>query len=228
MATKTRGTPKRPRRPCGKYPGFEKGPRKPRAPLTPAQTELFEANRASAYWMARRSEQVNKLLAARGVYTPERVQTCLEGLWDAARLYDPEYRTADGKPVKFHTYAVNAMRRRLWRELELLQRRAACERQLWRPGANDETDLIAEPECHRTPDPLASLAGADQLAGLRRAVRRLSIREQRVLALRYGLDGDSPIGFREIGALYNVSRTSVMNWIEQACQKLAVYLHEGD
>ena len=73
----------------------------------------------------------------------------------------------------------------------------------------DETDLLEE------------LSSREQCEQLRRYLReKLTDRERRVLALRYGLDGGAPLPQREVARLCGISRSYISRIEKRALEKL--------
>ena len=61
---------------------------------------------------------------------------------------------------------------------------------------------------------------------LRRILQTLSLRERRVLEMRYGLDGQQPRTLDEVGRTFNVTRERVRQ-IENQCLKKLQALAEA-
>jgi RNA polymerase sigma factor (sigma-70 family) len=117
-------------------------------------------------------------------------------LWQAILRYDPNRHCA------FSTYAVPAIRRRLWGAVAQAQRPHG-----WQVPA--------------VPSDPADLAEA---AWQRRAVRaalvellaHLPPKRYHVIVAAYGLDGQPPLSLAAIGRLYGVSRERVRQWRNDA------------
>jgi RNA polymerase sigma factor (sigma-70 family) len=117
-------------------------------------------------------------------------------LWQAIVHYDPTRRVA------FSTYAVPAIRHRLWHVVAVAQR----------PQGYQAAPSIADP------------AEAAETAWQRRAVRAAlaellaCLPEQRyhVIVAAYGLDGQAPLSLAAIGRIYGVSRERVRQWRNDA------------
>jgi len=111
------------------------------------------------------------------------------GLWQAIMHYDP------GRGVAFSTYAVPAIRHRLWRLV----------REAERPQGYGV--LIA------SADPAELAAQAWQRQAVRTALRELLAylpeRSYHVIVAAYGLDGEAPLSLAAIGRLYGLSRERV-------------------
>jgi len=79
-------------------------------------------------------------------------------------------------------------------------------------------DLFASEE--RTPDEQVEIDLTEQ--ALRAAVAELSDREQRILTLRYGLDGrEDPKSLEEIGRILGITRERVRQLEGEALRRLA-------
>ncbi len=117
-------------------------------------------------------------------------------LWQAILHYDPERRIA------FSTYAVAAIRHRLWSAVARAQRP-----QGW---------LAAE----ALSDPAECAERAWQQRAVRVAVcellRCLPAQRYHVIVAAYGLDGQPPLSLAAIGRLYGVSRERVRQWRNDA------------
>ena len=70
-------------------------------------------------------------------------------------------------------------------------------------------------------DLLEELSNREQCEQLRRFLReKLTDRERRVLALRYGLDGSAPLPQREVARLCGISRSYISRIEKRALEKL--------
>jgi RNA polymerase sigma factor (sigma-70 family) len=118
------------------------------------------------------------------------------GLWQAILHYDP------ARNIAFSTYAVPAIRHRLWDVAAVAQR----------PHGYPAATSAADP------------AEAAEVAWQRRAVRAalaemlvvLPEKRYHVLVAAYGLDGQPPLSLAAIGRLYGVSRERVRQWRNDA------------
>ena len=117
-------------------------------------------------------------------------------LWQAIRHYDPD------RNVAFSTYAVVAIRHRLWTAVAQAQRP-----QGWLAAAGQ-------------PDPAELVEAAWQRRAVRAALAELlaCLPEQRyhVIVAAYGLDGQPPLSLAAIGRMYGVSRERVRQWRNDA------------
>jgi RNA polymerase sigma factor (sigma-70 family) len=110
-------------------------------------------------------------------------------LWQAIMHYDP------GRGVAFSSYAVPAIRHRLWRLVRETQR-------LQGHGILAAADDPAE---------LAAQAWQRQAvrAALKELLAHLPERSYHVVVSAYGLDGETPLSLAEIGRLLGLSRERV-------------------
>jgi RNA polymerase primary sigma factor len=84
----------------------------------------------------------------------------------------------------------------------------------------DSWSAMNPSERHETPG--ASLEADDERRVLLNRMQRLNIREQTILALRYGLRGESPLTLKSIGRRLGVTREWVRKIELRALQKLVV------
>ena len=110
-------------------------------------------------------------------------------LWQAIRHYEP------GRGVAFSTYAVPAIRHRLW----------AVVAQAQRPQGAQALPAAA--------DPAAAAAQAWQRQAVRAALQELLAclpeRSYHIIVAAYGLDGQPPLSLAALGRLYGLSRERV-------------------
>jgi RNA polymerase primary sigma factor len=95
-------------------------------------------------------------------------------------------------------------------------------------GESVYSDLIEDTKSDRPDDATAKILRSRELAG---ALRRLSPRMRRVLALRFGLDGESPQTLEQVGLGLGITRERVrqlesraLRELRQAAPGLALYL----
>jgi RNA polymerase sigma factor (sigma-70 family) len=110
-------------------------------------------------------------------------------LWQAIRHYDPQ------RGVAFSTYAVPAIRHRLWDVVARAQH----------PQGYQELAAPASPAA------VAAQAWQHQAvrAALREALAYLPERTYHVMVAAYGLDGQPPLSLAAIGRLYGLSRERI-------------------
>ncbi len=110
-------------------------------------------------------------------------------LWQAIRHYEA------GRGVAFSTYAVPALRHRLWGVVAQAQR----------PQGHAERAVVADPA------ELAAAAWQRQAvrAALQEALADLPDRPYHVIVAAYGLDGQPPLSLAAIGRLYGLSRERI-------------------
>ena len=110
-------------------------------------------------------------------------------LWQAIRHYDP------ARGVAFSTYAVPAIRHRVW----------AVVAQAQRPQGYQALTAA--------PDPATAAAQAWQRQAVRAALQELLAclpeRSYHIMVAAYGLDGQPPLSLAAIGRLYGLSRERV-------------------
>ncbi len=110
-------------------------------------------------------------------------------LWQAILHYDP----ARGRA--FATYAVPAIRHRLWRVVTQAQRPQGY---VPRPAAPDPAELAAQAWQHQA-----------VRAALRALLAGLPARSAHIIVAAYGLDGQLPRSLAALGRLYGLSRERV-------------------
>jgi RNA polymerase sigma factor (sigma-70 family) len=110
-------------------------------------------------------------------------------LWQAIRGYEP------ARGLAFSTYAVPAIRHRLWATVAQAQRPQGYQA------------LTA------APDPAAAAAQVWQREAVRAALRELLAclpeRSYHIIVAAYGLDGQPPLSLAAIGRLYGLSRERI-------------------
>ena len=83
-------------------------------------------------------------------------------------------------------------------------------------------DVVAEDE-----DLLESISARERIKEVRQAVKeQLEEREQQVISLRYGLDGNVPQRQREVAKQLGISRSYVSRIEKRALEKLQQVLQE--
>jgi RNA polymerase sigma factor (sigma-70 family) len=128
-------------------------------------------------------------------------------LWQAILHYDPTRR------IRFSTYAVPAIRHRLWDAV------ARAHRPHGYPAAP------------RVADPAEAAAAAWQRHAVRAALVELLAglpeKQYHVIVAAYGLDGQPPLSLAAIGRLYGVSRERVRQWRNDALVLLRLPARSG-
>ena len=126
----------------------------------------------------------------------EAVQAGRLGLWNAILHFDLQREQA------FSTFAWTCIMHRVWNEVKMAQRR---ERRVHHPDTYEQLAL-------RRPGEADWLALRHEILirlALRRLLARLPQRLARVLQAYYGLDGQRPSTFQQIGASVGLSREGV-------------------
>jgi RNA polymerase sigma factor (sigma-70 family) len=126
------------------------------------------------------------------------------GLWRAIRRFDPT------RGFAFSTYAWTCIRRQVWQTVKA-QTRAQAPRL---PAPVTLSQAVTDPTLH------VEQSAVDQVVD--DLVRRLPARLQSVIVAHYGLDGDAPANFAQIGRTRGVSRERVrqlhheaLRWLRQ-------------
>jgi len=117
----------------------------------------------------------------------EALQAGLIGLWRAILGFDPSQGLA------FSTYAWPCIVHRVWQAVEEHAR-------FHSPLVSD-----ARPSPCETPDPSTAWEAAAVQQALHDLVRRMSQRLRYVVVARYGLDGNPPVVYRQIGVTLGLS-----------------------
>jgi RNA polymerase sigma factor (sigma-70 family) len=141
----------------------------------------------------------------------EALQAGRIGLWRAILGYDCQ------RGVAFSTYACTSIVRQVWRAVKLHTRFQAR-------GQVEEGWRLANP-----PDPAAVWEAVEVRAALHELVARMPSRLRYVIVARYGLDGQPPTLFREIGAQLGVCgerarllHTEALVWLRQPAHSQAL------
>ncbi len=164
----------------------------------------------------------NRQLRRGSEYTLEELYSqALEGLWDAARTYNPE-------ATKFSTYA--------WACIEhSFQRQFVYDHRQMRSGPTVSLDEKYVPtwegtdtRMDRIPDPKKgpeeSYMEREREQEIRKALDRLSEREREVVMMRFGIgDMGPPMDWKEIGDRYGVTRQTAQQTGKRAMDKLKMY-----
>jgi RNA polymerase sigma factor (sigma-70 family) len=116
----------------------------------------------------------------------EALQAARLGLWRAILGYDP------ARGLAFSTYAWPCMMHQVWQAVKSHGRHEVARPQLSGKPAEETLDLAAIGEAALVQQALHTL------------VRRLPVRLQFVVITRYGLDGEPPRSWRQIGAALGV------------------------
>jgi RNA polymerase sigma factor (sigma-70 family) len=128
---------------------------------------------------------------------------CMAALVKAARCYDPR------RGIRFSTYAVVSIRRRVYWLWERSQRRAGLAHFRALPPSDEM--MPAAPD---EPDPFAA-------EDVRQLLRRLSARERQVIRLRFGLGrGRRPMLLAEIGAVVGLGSERVRQIERRALKRM--------
>jgi RNA polymerase primary sigma factor len=90
--------------------------------------------------------------------------------------------------------------------------------------SEDMADLLADPSL-KTPD--QALFEEHEIGELKRLLARIDERQARILRMRYGFDGDSPLTLREIGERLGITRERVRQIQNEALDSLYLSLLPG-
>lgn len=136
----------------------------------------------------------------------EALQAGRIGLWRAILGYDPSRGRA------FSTYAWTCIMRHVWRAVKV------HGRQLAHPPPTIPADRLLQ----ETADPVEMGQASAVQAALYDLVQRLPDRLRYVVIVRYGLDGNPPAFYRQIGAALRISgerarqlHTEALVWLRQ-------------
>lgn len=136
------------------------------------------------------------------------------GLWRAILRFDP------GRGIAFSSYAWKAIERRLWRAVFLERRQSGR-------GVGQEGRSAT---CLRSvsPNPLSiaeeGLWWEQVCTTLRAMVKRLPERQQVVVVVTYGVDGEPRRSLAAVGHWYGVSRETIRVWRNEALVQLRMPL----
>ena len=114
-------------------------------------------------------------------------------------------------------------------KLPILERTMAVLEQPARTGQDQrsERSSIIDNHADNGTSPQADLESNDELRKMRQLLDGLESTEAKVLALRFGLDGRSPMTLKEIGRLVNLTRERVRQIERQALQRLKRQFETG-
>lgn len=137
----------------------------------------------------------------------EAVQAGRIGLWRAILGFDPQQGLA------FSTYAWPAIMHHIWREVKLAQRRQA--------QAVEERPLEATPPATwQVPHPLEGCEAQELCVAVRSMVTCLPGRLRTIVIARYGLDGQPPAIFPQIGVRLALTKERVRQLHVEALARL--------
>jgi RNA polymerase sigma factor (sigma-70 family) len=118
----------------------------------------------------------------------EALQAGRQGLWRAILGYDPE------RGIAFSSYAWPSISRAIWRAVQEAERP---------PWPTDEAERLCQ--SGHSPDPALVWEAMTIQTALHRLVHRLPARLGQVIVARYGLSGQRPATYRQIGAALGLS-----------------------
>jgi RNA polymerase sigma factor (sigma-70 family) len=121
----------------------------------------------------------------------EALQAGRIGLWHAILGYDPQ------RGFAFSTYAFPAIMRHIWRAVKQHARQEERPRLGWLPPEG------------LTADPATVLEGLAWQEALQRLIGRLPPRLQSVVVAHYGLDGEPPASYRQLGVRWGLSHERI-------------------
>lgn len=137
----------------------------------------------------------------------EALQAGRIGLWRAILGFDPQQGLA------FSTYAWPAIMHHIWREVKLAERRQA--------EAVKECPLAATPPATwQSPYPLELCEAQELCVAVWAMVARLPGRLRTIIIARYGLDGQPPAIFPQIGASLALTKERVRQLHVEALARL--------
>jgi RNA polymerase primary sigma factor len=105
-------------------------------------------------------------------------------------------------------------------EVEQIMRSAQTPVSLEKPVGDEEGSAFGDFLADTAPMPEEVADGNFRSHALAQCLARLSIRERRVLELRYGLDGELPATLDEIGRVFSVTRERIRQIEKRSLQKL--------
>lgn len=141
----------------------------------------------------------------------------LEGLWNAARTYEPG-------ETQFSTYACACMEHSIQKQYtyDHRQRRSGDTVSIeekpvptWQ-GTDTRLDHIPDPK----KGPEETVMDREREREIKKAMRRLNQREREVIVLRFGLSEAGSMGWKEIGDRYGITRQAAQQLGKRAMDKL--------
>ena len=133
----------------------------------------------------------------------EALQAGRIGLWHAILGYDPE------RGLAFSTYAWPSITHQVWRTVAAAQRFDRPP-----PTGQATASLTVGPQTN--PDPFAAWETAARRAAFYHLLARLPARLRTIIVAHYGLSGDPPASFRQIGLSLGLSGERVRQLHTQA------------
>jgi len=167
--------------------------------------EAQAGSQSSLNWLMSRHDGLVQAVVRRQVLGDlpfvEALQAGRIGLWRAILGYDPQRGTT------FSTYAWPSIMRHIWRAVKQKGREDGC----FQPGA------AVHAEENRETDPGLVWEARELHASLHSLVERLPDDRLRCIVLaRYGLAGDPPASYRQIGTIWGLSGERVRQLHMQA------------
>lgn len=182
-------------------------------PLTADQKAVVEAYAKAWPWPAgvikRAYYKTYNTAKSLGLADDDMSQICWQGVFRAARTYDPSFGAT------FATYAAAKMRGVLSHWISL--HTAACRHP---PNILLPLDeKIAVPKADDDPDTLD-----DERKLLWEGFELLEPRVQEMIKLRYGLTGQEPMNLRELRVLFGLSRERIRQLTDKGVRQLKSFL----
>ena len=106
-------------------------------------------------------------------------------------------------------------------EIEQIMRSAQTPVSLEKPVGDDEESEFGHFLADAAPLPQDVADGNFRVRALTQSLASLSLRERRVLELRYGLDGQAPATLEEVGEVFGVTRERIRQIEKSSLQKLS-------
>lgn len=192
-------------------------------PLTDEQQALVVAHRPLAQWVLSRHFYLQRRGLRRDPVTWDALQgAAVVGLVDAARRYNPDYRTKAGRPVAFSTFAKHT----IWGTINKVAAKRIIEEAVTKVnrigdmGDGSPFETFVDPTM---PEPIAFAERAEATALAIDMLRFLSPVDAKIISHRFGLNGAEQLDNAQIGELLGITRVRVKERFTRAIERFRTH-----